>query len=98
MGLNWTVNNTKNGNTPFLHQPPPPFSGLSPLSSKKICTPPPQVTQFLEGRIPPFNKGGSNYDNIDFNAQPSLNNMQSLKNHYDRINKTHDFLRNQVLW
>ena len=36
---------------------PPPFTGLSPLSSKKNCTPP-QVMQFLEGPIHPFNKGG----------------------------------------
>ena len=31
---------------------PPPFSALSPLSSKTFCTPPPQVTQFLEGPTP----------------------------------------------
>ena len=34
--------------------PPPPFTGLSPLSRKKL----PQVTQFLESPTPPFNKGG----------------------------------------
>ena len=82
----------------FYINPLPPFQVYHPFLAKKfVPLPPPQVTQFLEGRIPPFNKGGSNYDDIDFNAQPSLNNMQSLKNHYDRINKTHDFLRNQVL-
>ena len=44
---------------PFLHQPSPPFSGLSPLSSKKNCTPP-QVTQVLEGPTPhpPLKEGG----------------------------------------
>ena len=44
---------------PFLHQLSPPFSGLSPLSSKKNCTPP-QVTQFLEGPTPhpPLKEGG----------------------------------------
>ena len=36
----------------FLHPPPPPFSGLSPLSRKTFCTPSPQVTQFLEGPTP----------------------------------------------
>ena len=40
---------------PFLHQRPPPFSGLSLLSSKKIHTP--QVTQFLEGPTPPLIRG-----------------------------------------
>ena len=40
----------------FLLQPPPPFTGLSPLSSKKSCTP--QVTQFLEGLILPLIRGG----------------------------------------
>ena len=44
-----------------------PFSGLSPISSKKFRTPPSQVTQFLEDptpRPPPLLKGGggSNYD------------------------------------
>ena len=40
---------------PFVHQPP--FSGLCPLSSKKICTPPPSDSIF--GRsYPTFNKGG----------------------------------------
>ena len=33
-----------------------PFSGFSPLSSKKFCTPP-LVTQFLEGPIPTFYEG-----------------------------------------
>ena len=42
----------------------PPFSSLSPLSSKKFCTPPPKWLNFQ--RVlppPPFNKrwGGSNY-------------------------------------
>ena len=36
---------------PFLHQPPPPFSGLSLLSSKIFGTPL-QVTQSLEGPTP----------------------------------------------
>ena len=40
--------NKKSGN-------PPSFSVLSPLSSKKLCTP--QVTQFLEDPPPPFNNG-----------------------------------------
>ena len=42
----------------------PPFSGLSPHSSKRICTPSPQMTQFLEGPIPPLIRGGrgSNYE------------------------------------
>ena len=43
--------------------PPPPFSGLSTLSSKLFGTPP-QVTQVFEGPTPPFNKGeggGFNY-------------------------------------
>ena len=35
--------------SPFLHQPPP-FSGLSPLSSKIFGNP--QVTKFLEGPTP----------------------------------------------
>ena len=43
----------------FYINPPTPFSGLPPLSSKKFNTP--QVTQFLEGPTHPFNKGGSNY-------------------------------------
>ena len=59
------VQSNKSGNPPiplFLHQAP--FSGLSPLSSKKFRPLPPQkkkMTQFLEGPTPPFNKGGSNY-------------------------------------
>ena len=36
---------------------PPPFSGLSPLSSKKFCIPP-QVAQFSEGLSPPLIMGG----------------------------------------
>ena len=48
-------------------QPPdfyinPPFSGLSPLSSKIFGTPP-QVTQFIEAPTPLSIRGeGSNYD------------------------------------
>ena len=44
--------------------PPPhfyinsPFSGLSPLSSKIVRTPPTQVTQFLEGPTPPLTMYG----------------------------------------
>ena len=34
-----------------------PFTGLSPLSSKKFCTPP-QVTQFLESHTPPTMMSG----------------------------------------
>ena len=40
----------------FYISPPSPFSDLSPLSNKKICTlppPSPQVTQFWEGPTPP---------------------------------------------
>ena len=51
--------------TQFLHQPPPPFSGLSSLSSKKSHTPP--VTQFSEGPIPLFNKeGGGGFQLYDY--------------------------------
>ena len=44
--------------------PPPPFSGLSLLSSKIFGTPPPpQVTQFVEGPTPLSIRGeGSHYD------------------------------------
>ena len=35
----------------------PPLFKVAPLSSKIFGTPPPQVTQFLEGSSPPFNKG-----------------------------------------
>ena len=50
--------------TPHLYINPP-FSGLSPFSSKKFHTPPPQVTQFLEGPAPPLiRSGGSNYEYI----------------------------------
>ena len=39
--------------TPSISTSTPPFSGLSPLSSKKFHTAPsPQVTQFLEGPTP----------------------------------------------
>ena len=42
----------------------PPFSGLSPLSSKIFGTPPPpQVIQFLEGPTPQRRGWGSNYVN-----------------------------------
>ena len=40
--------NKKSGNPP-ISTLTPPFSGLSPLSSKKFQTP--QVTQFLEGPL-----------------------------------------------
>ena len=33
-----------------------PFQGYSPFLAKLLVIP--QVTQFLEGPIPPFNKGG----------------------------------------
>ena len=37
----------------YINPPPPPFSGLSPLSSKKFCTPPPKWPIFFEGHSPP---------------------------------------------
>ena len=48
---------------PFLHQPPPPLFRVIPISTKIFGTPPPQVTQFLEGPTPtpfptPLIKGG----------------------------------------
>ena len=56
----------KSGNPPFLHQPP--FSGLSPLSSKKCQTP---LSDSIFGRSyppTPFKKGGggSNYHGGQF--------------------------------
>ena len=48
-------------NTPKLYTTNPPFSGLALIAAKKIV-PPPHVTQFLEGHIPPLKRGGgSNY-------------------------------------
>ena len=38
--------------SPFLHRPPTPFSGLSPLSSKKFCTPPSNSVFFYEKMWP----------------------------------------------
>ena len=38
--------------SPFLHQPPTPFSGLSPLSSKKFRTPPSNSVFFYEKMWP----------------------------------------------
>ena len=43
--------------TPISTSTPPPFSGLSPLSSN-IFGNHSQVTQFLEGPTTPFNMGG----------------------------------------
>ena len=40
----------------FTSTPLPPFSGLSPLSSKKIRTPPSDL--FSEGPTPPLIRGG----------------------------------------
>ena len=42
----------------FCINPPPPFSGLSPLSTKKFRIPPSSDTIFGRSYPPPFNKGG----------------------------------------
>ena len=66
MLLNCKVIKTSGTPPPPLFYINPPFSGLTPLSSKKF-RPPPQVTEFLEGPTPSFNKRverggrGSNY-------------------------------------
>ena len=48
----------KSDNAPISISTPPPFSGLSHLSSKHFE--PHQVAQFLEGATP-FNKGGGGF-------------------------------------
>ena len=48
----------KSSNSSFLHQHP--FPGLYPISSKTLCTPPPQCHSIFGGSYPhtPFHKGG----------------------------------------
>ena len=70
--LEWLTQNTEDQKSnckvikkwqrpPFLHQPPP-FTGLSPLSSKKIRTTP---SDSIFGRPkPPFNKRGKGVPTI----------------------------------
>ena len=45
--------------TPISTSPPPSFQVYPPpFLAKKIHTPPPQVTQFLESPTPPLIRGG----------------------------------------
>ena len=68
--LEWLTQNTEDQKSnckvikkwqrpPFLHHPPPPFTGLSSLSSKKIRTTP--SDSILEGPSPPLIRGGGGF-------------------------------------
>ena len=78
----------KVANPPFLHQPH--FQGFSPFLAKFLVLP--QVTHFLEGPAPPFNKGGGvptmSVNNLFLPNSGTLDQDENLDNIDDENTKT----------